>query len=186
MAIEVWQADTTHSEITFKLRHLIVAAIDGRVRVWRATLEIDPEHADRSSIEAVIDARGIDTGLPERDDHLRSAEFLNAAVYPEIRFQSTRVTPAGDGRYLVNGDLTIRSVRQEVSLEVEEVSRLNGPDGPHAKFRAHASLDRQRFRLHWNQDLDRGGVVLGDKVEITIAFEASRVTAAGAAAVARH
>jgi polyisoprenoid-binding protein YceI len=136
MAIEFWQADPTHSEITFKLRHLILATIEGRARLERAEIRIDPEQPARSSIEGVIDAQSIDTGLPERDDHIRSPEFLDAALHREIRFKSTSVVPAGDGRC--------------------------------------TSFDRQNFKLHWNQDLDRGGVVLGDKVDVTIALEASR------------
>ena len=185
MAIEVWQADTTHSEITFKLRHLILAAIEGRARLNRAAIRIDPERPARSSIEAVIDARSLDTGVPERDDHIRSAEFLDAAAHPDIHFRSTSVEPAADGRYLVKGTLTVKSVAREVSLEVEDLGRSRDPHGAsHVKFRAHASFDRQHFRLHWNQDLDRGGVVLGDKVEVTIALEASPAPTAGAAAIA--
>lgn len=183
MAIEIWQADTTHSEITFRLRHLIVAAIDGHARLSRAAIRIDPEDPGQSSIEAVIDARSIDTGLPERDDHIRSAEFLDVAVHPEIHFKSTSVAPARYARYLVTGDLTVKNVTRQISLEVEDLGWSSTPDGPpRAKFRAHASFDRQKFRLHWNQDLDGGGVVLSDKVEITITLEASRAVAAAVAA----
>lgn len=187
MAIETWQADTTHSEITFRLRHLIVAAIDGRARLSRATIRIDPEDPGQSSIEAVIDAHSIDTGVPERDDHIRSAEFLDVAIHPEIHFKSTSVVPARYERYLVKGDLTVKNVTLPISLEVEDLGWSSTPDAPpRAKFQAHATFDRQLFRLHWNQDLDRGGVVLGDKVEVTITLEASRAVAAGAAAIASH
>jgi polyisoprenoid-binding protein YceI len=181
MAIEFWQADPTHSEITFKLRHLILATIDGRARLERAEIRIDPEQPARSSIEAVIDAQSIDTGLPERDDHIRSAEFLDAALHREIRFKSTSVVPAGDGRFLVTGILTVRALAREVSLEVEDLGRSLPPDGPpRVKFRANATFDRQNFQLHWNQDLDRGGVVLGDKVVVTITLEASHGAPAAA------
>lgn len=175
MAIESWQADPTHSEITFKLRHLILATIDGRARLKRAEIRFDLEQPARSSIEAVIDAQSIDTGVPERDDHIRSAEFLDAALHREIRFKSTSVAPAGEGRYLVTGILTVKDLAREVSLEVEDLGHGFSPGGPpRVRFRAHASFDRQRFQLHWNQDLDRGGVVLGDKVDVTIVLEASR------------
>jgi polyisoprenoid-binding protein YceI len=187
MAIELWQADPTHSQITFKLRHLILATIEGRAQIRSAEIRIDPDQPARSSIHAVIDAQSIDTGVPERDDHIRSAEFLDATVHREIRFKSTTIVPATGGRYLVTGILTVRDVAREVSLEVEDLGRsTTAEEPPHINFRAHASFDRQHFRLHWNQDLDRGGVVLGDKVEVTIALEASRTSSAVAAADARR
>lgn len=176
MAIEIWQADPTCSKITFKLRHLVFAAIEGQARVWRATIRIDPEHPSESSVEAAIDASSLDTGLPERDDHIRSAEFLGVSVHPEIRFTSTRVVRSGDTGYLLTGALTLGGQTREASIEVQDLGRRMGVDGVlRASFQGHATFNRQHFGLHWNQDLDTGGVVLGDKVEVTIALQAVQV-----------
>lgn len=173
MAIESWRVDPTRSEITFTLRHLVLATITGRARGWKAALGIDEEQPSRSSLEVTIDAGSIDTGDAERDDHLRSAEFLNAAAHPEIRFASTTITPDGEGRLLARGPLTIRSVSREVPLEILDLGRSTDPNGDRrARFRGHATFDRQAFGLHWNQDLDRGGVVLGDRVEVNVVMEA--------------
>ena len=175
MAIEIWKVDSTRSEIKFTLRHLVLAVINGRVGRWEATLRIDPDEPTRSSVEVVIDARSVDTGEPERDEHVRSIEFLNAEIYPEISFRSTAVTPQEGGRYLVKGDLTIRTVIQQVTLEVSEVERLaDGRGQDRATFRGRGTFDRQTFGLHWNQDLDKGGVVLGDKVDVSVSLEAVR------------
>lgn len=175
MAIEIWQVDLTRSEIKFTLRHLFLAAISGRVRRWKGTLRIDAEKPTCSSVEVVIDARSLDTDEPERDEHIRSAEFLNTDVYSEIRFSSTTVVAEGSARYLVKGNLTIGAVTREVTLEVSELERLTGGDGAiRATFRGHGTFDRQAFGLHWNQDLDKGGIVVGDKVDINVSLEGVR------------
>jgi len=175
MAVEIWRVEPTRSEIKFTLRHLVLASITGRVRRWEGTMKIDPERPSRSSVEVVIDARSLDTGEPERDDHIRSVEFLNVQVHPEIRFSSSSVVPEGSTRYLIKGNLTIRTVTREVTLEVSEVERMTGDDGEsRVSFRGHCTFDRQTFGLRWNQDLDTGGVVLGDKVDVDIKLEALR------------
>jgi polyisoprenoid-binding protein YceI len=175
MSAEVWLVDVRRSEISFTLRHLIVAQISGHVRRWQAVLRIDPESPALSSVEAVLDASSIDTGEVERDDHIRSAEFLNVARFPQILFRSQGITHVAGNRYRVGGDLTLRNTTREVTLEMEDLGRRTGDDGRAiAGFRAHAEINRQEFGLHWNQDLDTGGIVLGDKVEIRIAIEAVR------------
>jgi len=175
MAAEIWKVDPTASEIKFTLRHLVLASITGRVRRWQGTVHIDRQDPSHSSVEVVIDARSLDTGEPERDEHIRSVEFLNTEVHPEIRFSSTTVVPEGSARYLVQGDLTIRTVTRKVTLRVSDLERLNGGDGEYrASFRGHCTFDRQSFGLRWNQDLDTGGVVLGDKVDVDIKLEVLR------------
>lgn len=174
MATETWQVDSTHSEIAFKLRHLIVAEIAGFVRRWHGTIAIDPEHLTRSSVQAVLETGSIETGDLERDQHVCSKEFLNVKEFPEIRFNSRSVKQVDGDHYEIVGDLTIRHATREVTVEVEDLGRTRDDKGAlRAKFRAHATVNRQHFGLHWNQDLDTGGVVLGDKVDIKIAVEAA-------------
>ena len=172
MASEIWAVDTTCSRLTFALRHLIVAEITGQIRNWQANLRIDSVGSGHASVEATLDARSTDTGNAERDEHIRSAEFLNVAAFPEIRFRSREVKHTHGNHYLVAGDLTIRDVTREVTLEVEDLGRRQDGGGRRASFHAHATVNRQHFGLHWNQDLDTGGVVLGDKVDINIDIEA--------------
>jgi polyisoprenoid-binding protein YceI len=173
--IELWHAGPPESEIRFALRHLVMAEIAGRATRWSATLTFDFEQPSLSSVEVVIDAASLDTGATERDNHVRSAEFLDVFDFPQIRFESREVRPVGPGRYEVAGDLTIRDVTRTVTLEVEErTPREPGAIAEPLVFTAQATIDRQAFGLHWNQDLDVGGVVVGDKIDLRIALEARR------------
>jgi len=159
MATETWQVDSAHSEITFKVRHLIIAEIAGFVRRWHGTIAIDPEHLTRSAVQVVLDAGSMETGDPERDEHVCSKEFLNVKVFPEIRFNSRSVRQVEGNRTEIVGDLTIRHATREVTVEVEDLGRARDDKGAmRARFRAHATVNRQHFGLHWNQDLDAGGV----------------------------
>jgi polyisoprenoid-binding protein YceI len=173
MATETWQVDSARSDITFTLRHLVVSEISGHVRRWQATLRIDPQDPAGSSMDAVLDARSIDTGEAERDEHIRSREFLNVEVFPEIRFRSRTVKHVQANRYHIVGDLTIREVTHEVGLDMVDLGRRTSEKGAQiASFSARGILNRQQFSLRWNQDLDTGGVVVGDKVDIRVAVEA--------------
>jgi len=174
MLAEVWLVDSRYSEITFTLRHLILAQISGHVLRWQATLRIDPDNPALSSVEAVLDARSIETDEVERDDHIRSSEFLNVEAFPQVLFHSRRVTYVEADRYRVEGELTLKNVTREVTLDMESLGRKTDEHGGTiASFSAHAQINRQDFGLHWNQDLDTGGLVLGDKVDIKILVEAA-------------
>jgi polyisoprenoid-binding protein YceI len=169
----IWRADAAKSRLGFTLRHLVLSQISGEVRKWRATIVIDSEDPSRSSVEAFVDAGSLDTADPERDQHMRSEEFLNVAAFPEMHFRSRRVIPIDTRRFTVVGDLTIRDVTREVELELDDGGRERDESGvEHATFRAHATINRQDFGLRWNQDLDTGGVVVGDKVDLSLALEA--------------
>jgi polyisoprenoid-binding protein YceI len=171
---ELWLAGPPASEIRFTLRHLVIAEIAGRAMRWSAKLRFDFEQPTLSAVEVVIDAASLDTGSPQRDEHVRSAEFLDARAFPQIRFESREVRPLGHDRYEVAGELTIRDVTRPVTLDVEQrAPRAEGGGAPLA-FTARAAIDRQAFGLHWNQDLDVGGVVVGDKIDLRIALEPSR------------
>lgn len=175
MPNEAWLVDSRHSEITFTLRHLILSQISGHVLRWQATLHIEPDNPALSSVEAVLDARSIETDEVERDNHIRSPEFLDVEAFPQILFRSRRVTFVDTARYRVQGDLTVKHVTREVILDMENLGLKTGEGGESiASFSAHAQINRQEFGLHWNQDLDTGGIVLGDKVDIRILVEATR------------
>ena len=176
-----WDIDTTHSGIHFQVRHMVIAKVHGRFTRWTGAVELDPADLTRSSVEARIEAASIDTQVADRDAHLRSADFLDVAKHPEIAFRSTRVEQGPDGLRVIL-DLTIRGVTREVALETEYAGTAKDPWGnERAGFSARVAIDRKAFGLTWNAALETGGVLVGEKVEITLEVEAVRQAAAVAA-----
>jgi len=161
--------DIVHSEIGFSVRHMVFAKVRGHFTKWSVDLAYDPADPTRSTLTASIDAASIDTREPQRDGHLRSADFLDADKYPKITFASRKVERVGDKKYKVTGDLTIRDVKREVSLDVDELGLGKDPWGnSRVGYSAKAAINRGDFGLKWNQALETGGVLVGDKVEIEI------------------
>jgi polyisoprenoid-binding protein YceI len=181
MATNRWDIDVGHSAIHFWVRHLVISKVHGRFAKWAGTIELDPQDLTRSSVEVKIDAASIDTQVADRDTHLRSPDFLDVARYPELAFRSKRIEKAGGG-YRVIGDLTLRGVTREVTLAAEFGGTAKDPWGnERTAFAAKASLDRKDYGLTWNAALEAGGVLVGEKVEISIELEAVKKAAAIAA-----
>ncbi len=178
-----WDLDVGHSSIGFTVRHMVIAKVHGRFTRWSGALDLDLDDLARSSVAVEIDAASIDTQVADRDAHLRSPDFLDAAAHPRITFRSTRIEQAGD-RWRVVGDLSLHGVVREVALDAEFAGTGKDPwGGERAGFSARASLDRRDFGLRWNAALETGGVLVGEKVEIAIELEAvRRVEAAPVAA----
>jgi len=182
MATNAWDLDISHSAIHFWVRHLVISKVHGRFAKWSGTVKLDEQDLTRSSVEVRIDAASIDTQVADRDAHLRSADFLDAANHPELAFRSRRIEKGGDG-YRVTGDLTIRGTTREVVLEAEFSGLAKDPWGnQRAGFSAKTALDRRDFGLVWNAALEAGGVLVGEKVEISIELEAVKQAAAVPAA----
>jgi polyisoprenoid-binding protein YceI len=136
----------------------------------------------RASLDVVIDAASIDTGVADRDAHLRSADFFDVERYPEITFKSSEVSRAASDRLRVAGALTIKGVARDVVLDVEVLGLAKDPWGnERAAFSATTSIDRRDFGLTWNQVLETGGVMVGDRIDIAIEIEAVRQVATNAA-----
>jgi len=168
-----WDIDTSHSSVGFTVRHLVISKVHGRFTRWSGTLVLDPAHPAGSSIEARIETASIDTTEPKRDAHLRSPDFFDAEKNPELTFRSTGVRPAGDQRYELAGDLTMHGVTRPVVLQVEALGQAKDPWGAErVGFSARTAIDRRDFGLTWNQALETGGVMVGEKVEIAIEIEA--------------
>ena len=166
-----WNIDPTHSEVGFVVRHLMVSKVRGNFTSFEGSITIG-EDPLQSSVEASIDAASIDTREPQRDNHLRSTDFFDVETHPKITFRSTSVRPDG-GDFVVTGDLTIHGVTRSVDLELEH----NGvhPDpwgGQRAGFSAATEISRSDFAIDFNVPLDGGGVVIGDKIKITLEVEA--------------
>lgn len=168
-----YEIDPVHTSVEFVVRHLMVAKVRGRFAGFSGTVHID-EVPEESSVAGVIDATSIDTGQPDRDEHLRSADFLEVERFPELRFASTRVE-TGAETWTVTGDLTIRGVTRPVELDVEFVGGVIDPwGGQRLGFSASTEIDREDFGLTWNQPLEAGGFVVGKKVRIELEAEAVR------------
>jgi polyisoprenoid-binding protein YceI len=182
MALEKWAIDSSHSGIHFSVRHMVIAKVRGQFARWAGTILAENGDLGRATVDVVIDATSIDTGVGDRDTHLKSADFFNVATYPEITFKGTRVERQGEDQLKVIGDLTIRGVTREVALEVEYSGRAKDPWGnERAGFAAKTAIDRKEFGLTWNQLLEAGGVMVGDRVTIEIEVEAVKQVAAQAA-----
>jgi polyisoprenoid-binding protein YceI len=168
-----WEIDTAHASAAFKVRHLMVASVRGHLGPVSGTVFLDQSDLSRSRVEVQIDARGIDTREPKRDEHLRSADFLDVAQHPLVTFRSTAVVPGrGDG-LSVAGDLTIRGVTRPVTLEVEELTAPTTDPWGNVKrgATARAAINRKDFGLTWNVALEAGGVMVADRVDIEIEVE---------------
>lgn len=182
METKTWNIDTSHSGINLTVRHMVFAKVRGRFAHWSGSVALDTDDLTRSSVSVEIDGASIDTGVAERDKHLRSADFLDVERFPKLRFKSTRVESASDSRYRVHGDLTIRDVTRQVTLDMEYGGQAKDPWGnQRAAFTATASLNRTDFGLKWNQALEAGGVLVGERVDIELEVEAVSASASQAA-----
>jgi polyisoprenoid-binding protein YceI len=182
METKPWNIDTAHSSIGFAVRHMVFAKVRGRFGSWSGTVRLDPDALARSSVEVDIDAASIDTGVADRDAHLRSADFLDVERFPRLRFRSPQVERVDDAHLRVTGQLTIRDVTAEVVLEVELGGFADDPWGNRrAAFTASTSIDRKAFGLTWNQVLEAGGVLVGERIDIELEVQAVEPAATRAA-----
>jgi polyisoprenoid-binding protein YceI len=167
-----WTIDPAHTEVGFEVKHLMISRVRGRFGAVTGTLVLDSDPA-RSSTEAEIDVSSIDTRQEQRDAHLRSADFFDVERFPRITFRSTRVEQAGEGRFRVTGDLTIRDVTREVVLDASDEGRAGDPwGGARAAFSAQVTIDRRDFGLTWNQALETGGVMVSNEIRISLDVQA--------------
>lgn len=162
-----WQIDPSHSSVGFSVKHMMIATVRGRFTEIEGAIEAGADGAVQ--IRGATQAASIDTNDSQRDDHLRSADFLDAETHPEVRFESTRVERRRGDDYRIAGNLTIRGVTREIELEGEVQGGGTDPWG-NERFAldAHGEISRKDFGLNWNQALETGGVLVGDKVKITV------------------
>ena len=177
---ERWEIDGSNSELGFSLRHIVVSEIQGRFRSWGGEMLFDPEDVARAQIQVWIDVASIETGSADRDAHLRSSEFMDVTQFPRAQFTSSDVSIRREGEALIRGRLQLHGVTCDVELLVAAQRTWTDARGlAHASYRVRGNLDRQAFGLHWNQDLDVGGIVVGDKVQIDARVELVRAAHAG-------
>ncbi|CAM3202702.1 YceI family protein [Corallococcus sp. ZKHCc1 1396] len=183
MAQTLWNIDTTHTGIHFSVRHMVVAKVRGSFQKFSGTLTLDEQDPTASSVSVSIEAASIHSGVEQRDNHLRSPDFFDVEKFPAITFQSTKVEQASGGGLRVTGRLSIRDVTREVVLEAEQLGVAKDPWGnTKAAFEAKTSIQRSDFGLTWNQALEAGGVLVGEKIEITLEVQAAKAQATDKAA----
>ncbi|HEV3170916.1 MAG TPA: YceI family protein [Actinocrinis sp.] len=169
--VGTWKIDQAHSDVSFTVRHLMVSKVRGNFRSFEGTL-VTAEDPQNSSVTATIQLDSIDTNQEQRNAHIRSADFFEVEKYPVMTYRSTGVRPDGHD-WIVDGELTLKGVTKQVPLKLE----LNGfgPDaygGTRAGFTAKAEINRSDFGVSWNANLDGGGVVISEKVQILLEIEA--------------
>ena len=178
-AADSFVIDKNHSEAIFQVRHM-VSRVSGRFDDFAGTITVDRANPSVSSVEFTIKAPSIDTGVADRDKHLRSADFFDAEKYPEITFKSTAIKPSGrKDVYDVTGTFTMRGVTKTITLPVEFLGFIKDPRGnERAGFSTHTTLNRKDYGINWNRALDNGGALLSDDVDVTVNIEAAKSMAA--------
>ena len=171
-ATETWELDPTHSSVGFAVKHMMMTTVRGRFADVHATLTGDEAHPDGCCVEVNIGVASVDTGVADRDTHLRSADFFDVEHYPTITFKSKRVegTAKQDGdRFRVIGDLSIRGETIEIPLDCELEGRGKDPWGnERVGFTAKGEIDRREWGLKWNQAIETGGILVANKVRIDV------------------
>lgn len=169
----IWKLDPAHTLVEFAAKHMMITTVKGRFSEVEGTIHDVDDDPTRSWVEATIKAASIDTRTPDRDNHLRSADFLDVEHYPDITYRSTRIEKTGDNSFRMHGDLTIRGQTRPVALDVTREGRGKDPwGGERAGFSASGKIDRRDWGLTWNQALETGGILVGNDIKISIEVEA--------------
>jgi polyisoprenoid-binding protein YceI len=164
--------DPTHSSVAFKVRHLAISSVPGKFGEFKGTFSFDPANIDASKAEAQIVAGSVNTGEAKRDNHLKSGEFLDSEKFAAITFKSTKIEKVSDTEFKAIGDLAIHGVTRPVTLNVTYGGSATDPWGKErAAFLATTKINRKDFGLTWNKTLERGGLVVGEEVDITLEIE---------------
>jgi polyisoprenoid-binding protein YceI len=172
----VWKLDPAHTLVEFSAKHMMIATVKGRIADIDGTIYTDERDLKNSSVEVNLKGVSLDTRNDQRDQHLRSGDFLNVEKFPEIKFRSTSIK-GGKENFKLTGDLTIRDVTREVTLDVEYHGRNRDPwGGERVGFSASGKIDRREFGLLWNQVLETGGVLVGNDIKIGIEVEAVKAS----------
>lgn len=169
MSTKKWSIDPLHSEIHFKVKHLMINTVTGSFKKFDATLENSADDFSDAKIGFTADIASIETGMEARDNHLKSDDFFNAEKYPQLKFESTNFTKTGDDKYKLKGNITIRETTQPIELDVEYGGQMVDFYGnTKAGFELVGKLSRKAFGLNWNGVTEAGGVVVSDEVKLVM------------------
>lgn len=171
-----WNIDPAHSDAQFAVRHLMLSNVKGLFHGVSGLIEFDADNPAGSSVEAAVEIDTLTTGIKDRDEHLKSGDFLDAANHPQMTFRSTSVETGAGGKAwgMIKGDLTIRGITRPVTLEVDQFGPIKDPfkGQNHIGFNATTRIERGEFGMKWNAELEGGGVIVGESVQITLDVEA--------------
>ena len=167
-----WQIDSVHSHIYFTARHMMISKVRGQFETFGGSINFDENAPENTTVAIEIDVTSINTKDEQRDGHLKSPDFFDVANFPTATFKSTKVVKEDDDEGKLYGELTVRGVTKEVVLDVEFAGIAKSPWGTtSAGFSASAQLNRKDFGLNWNQALETGGVLVGEKIKLEIELE---------------
>lgn len=170
----IWKIDASHTSVEFSAKHMMITTVRGRIADVEGTIFIDEASPSDSAVDAVLKAASLDTRTDQRDQHLRSADFLDVENFPEITFKSKRVQGTKE-RFKVTGDLTIRGTTKEITLDVTFEGEGKDPwGGERVGFAATGKIDRRDFGLTWNQALETGGVLVANDIKLSIEVQATK------------
>ena len=173
-----WAIDPMHSEIEFKVKHLMISTVTGKFKSFTASAETEGDEFEGAQIKFSADINSIDTSNEQRDGHLKSDDFFNAEAYPTLSFVSTSMTKNAQGGYVLVGDLSIREVTKSVSLAVEFNGTMTDPYGNHkAGFELTGSINRKDFNLKWSATTEAGGIVVSDEVKLICNIQLAKIVA---------
>ena len=170
-----WSIDPMHSEVQFKVKHLVISTVSGFFKSFEGSVETDNENFEHANIDFSIDINSIDTTQPARDEHLKSGEFFDAATYPHIKFKSTSFKKIGDDDYALTGNLTIKNVTKPVTLDVEfGGSAADFYGNTKAGFEITGKINRKEFGLTWDGVTEAGSIVLGEDIKLLINIQLTK------------
>lgn len=171
MASEL-KVDSAHSSISFEVKHLVVATVHGSFTDFDGTINQDEKDMTKSTVNFTVKADSINTANAKRDEHLKSADFFDVQKFPEAKFVSTTVKKSGKDKYQLEGDLTIHGVTKKAKFDVHYLGKNKDPWGTEKTvFQASTEFDRKDFGLTWNKTLEKGGVLVGEKVKLIVELE---------------
>ena len=167
MATTNWNIDASHSEVGFKVRHLMITNVKGSFGKYSATVAMEEDNLETSKISFEAEIASVNTGNEQRDGHLKSPEFFDAENYPSIKFESTKMEKAGENEYKLTGNLNVKGVEKSVVLDVTSLGIAKDPWGnTKAGFEVKGKINRNDFNLTWNAALETGGVLVSEEVNL--------------------
>ena len=185
MAKTKWQIDTTHSEVQFKVKHMMISTVTGYFSQFDATVETEDEDFTTAKVQFTADLSSISTNNEQRDNHLKTSDFFDAENHPQIKFVSNKLEKIDDESYSLHGDLTIRGISKPVSLKVEFGGIAADPWGNiRAGFTIDGKINRKEFGLNWSAVTEAGGIVVSDEVRMHVNAEFIKEAAAQSAQAA--
>jgi len=164
--------DNSHSSVGFSVKHLMVSNVKGKFKSFDGNFTIDDKTNKITKLEGSADTASVDTDIQKRDDHLRSADFFDAAKYPKMNFTMTKFTPMKNGKAKIAGNLTIKGITKPIVFDAEVSKAVQDPwGGTRVGMALSSTINRKDFGLNWNKTLEAGGFVVGDDIKISVELE---------------